>query len=100
MKMLLPAAAAAIALPASSSAAPPVPAAPGSECTFDSGITTCVQMTESRQEETDRFEDPDYPHASARRAADRNNGCRGQRQIRVASGVTSIRRASGLEEPR
>jgi hypothetical protein len=47
----------AVALPASASFAPPVPAPAGSECRFDSGVTTCVQTTESTQEGTARFDD-------------------------------------------
>ena len=39
--------------------------APPSGSTFDSGLTTCVQMTESTQEETSRFEDPDCPSGIA-----------------------------------
>jgi hypothetical protein len=59
------AAAVAIVLPASASATPPVPVPPGSECTFDSGVTTCVKTTESTQEWTSRVEDENCPSGIA-----------------------------------
>ena len=55
----------AVGMPASASAEPPVPAPPGSACTFDSGVTTCVKTTESTQVSTSRVEDPDCPSGVA-----------------------------------
>jgi hypothetical protein len=42
---VIAAVAAAVGLPASASAEPPVDAPPGSTCTFAKGITTCVQAS-------------------------------------------------------
>jgi hypothetical protein len=50
-----------VGLSASASASPPVPAPPGSECTFDSGVTTCVMTTEFRQVHANIVEDPACP---------------------------------------
>ena len=58
---------AALVVPASASAVPPVPAPPGSVCTFDSGITTCVQTLQLVREESVRFSDPSCPSGAAER---------------------------------
>jgi hypothetical protein len=63
----LAAAVVALALPASASAVPPVTPPPGSVCTFERGITTCVQTIQLVREESVRFSDPNCPSGAAER---------------------------------
>jgi hypothetical protein len=58
---------AALGVPASASAVPPVPAPPGSVCTFEAGVTTCVQSLQLVREESVRFSDPNCPSGVAER---------------------------------
>jgi hypothetical protein len=57
----------ALGLPASASAVPPVEPPPGSVCTFERGITTCVQTLQLVREQTVRFSDPTCPSGIAER---------------------------------
>jgi hypothetical protein len=61
------AAALALTMPASASAVPPVSPPGGSVCTFDSGITTCVQTFRLVSEQSVRFSDPSCPSGIAER---------------------------------
>jgi hypothetical protein len=56
-----------LAIPAYASADPPVPAPPGSDCTFESGTTTCVQTFALVREESVTFSDPSCPSGAAER---------------------------------
>jgi hypothetical protein len=57
----------ALAMPASASAVPPVSPPEGSVCTFEGGITTCVQTLRLVSEQSVRFSDPSCPSGVAER---------------------------------
>jgi hypothetical protein len=57
----------ALGVPASASAVPPAPAPPGSVCTFERGVTTCVQAIQLVSEQPVRFSDPSCPSGIAER---------------------------------
>jgi hypothetical protein len=71
MKMSLAAAiavtVAAVGLPATASADPPVPAPPGSTCTFAGGLTTCVEQFGVVGVVVERINDPSCPSGLAER---------------------------------
>ena len=62
---------AAVALPASASADPPITPPEGSTCTFERGITTCVQAIGIGAGTIEEIDDPSCPSGRAVRRTER-----------------------------
>jgi len=95
MKMSLAAAIAAIVaavgLPASATADPPVDAPPGSTCTFAQGITTCIEQVGFGSIGIQQFSDPSCPSGLAQRET---------RTQTIVTTTTAFRGTHQLGEPR